>query len=102
MLDSEVMTMIFWPVMVVGSIVVILLAAVAGGPRLFVGTRRRSESFHCPFVDRDVTADFEVSEWDGSALCVHTCSAFAPPRAIRCDRRCLAGRVVASAEVGAR
>ncbi len=90
MLDKEVIVMMFWPFMVVGSIAVILLAVIAGGPRLFAAIRRRSVSLRCPSIGREVTADLAVSEWDGAALDVYACSAFTPPTAVTCDRRCLA------------
>ena len=98
--DKEVVVMMFWPLMVVASIVVILLAVIAGGPRLFAPILRRSASLRCPSTGREVTGDFEVSEWDGSALDVHACSAFTPPEALTCDRRCLGLTVVAARTIG--
>ncbi len=81
--------MMFWPLIVVVIVGMILLAVIAAGPRLFHGTRRVRESFWCPLRRREVSADFAVSEWDGARLAVEACTAFEPPTAIDCARRCL-------------
>jgi hypothetical protein len=98
MVEGAGIGLVFWPFIAVAAIVVILIAALAGGPRLLHGTRRRLEFFRCPWAAREVTVEFEVSAWDDSALAVHRCSAFTPATAVRCDRRCVMTRVTRSTE----
>jgi hypothetical protein len=46
-------------------------------------------SFLCPFRGRRVTAEFRETEPGGRPEAVNWCSAFTPPTAIGCARRCL-------------
>ncbi len=52
-------------------------------------TRLVERSFWCPFRDVNVTAEFQRDPWNDNPLSVDRCSAFTPPTAITCDRRCV-------------
>ena len=64
-------------------LVIIAVGALPGAVR----TVRRS--FWCPFLDRNVTADFREQAWDGRRVEVDRCTAFSPATAIACEKLCL-------------
>lgn len=72
---------------------VALLLVIAYGPLRGV-TRLVTRSFWCPFLKRDVTAEFQEEAWDGRPVEVMRCTAFTPPTAITCQRHCLGLRWV--------
>lgn len=79
-----------------GSLIFVLvlgfaLVLLVWGMFQFVPTPRlqATKSFFCPFRERNVTAEFEETGWDGSAVNVARCSAFDPPTAIACEQGCL-------------
>jgi len=67
---------------------VALLLVITYGPLRGV-TRFVMRSFWCPFLERDVTVEFQEEAWDGRPVGVMRCTAFDPPTAITCQRRCL-------------
>lgn len=77
------------PLLVVGSTGVVLLLALLYGRRLFTGTRRVDESFWCPWRHQPVNLSLRIDAWDGRRVDVEECTAFVPPTAIACDKRCL-------------
>jgi hypothetical protein len=52
-------------------------------------TRTVTRSFWCPFLDRNVTAEFQEEAWDGRPVEVNRCTAFSPPTVITCKKLCL-------------
>ena len=78
-----------WPLLVVAAVALVLVVALSKGPRFFRGTRSVVESFWCPFTTQDVHVDFEIDAWDGHPVDVNRCSAFTPPTAVTCDKRCM-------------
>ena len=77
------------PLLVVAGTGVVLLAALARGRRLFTGTRSVDESFWCPWKHQPVNIGLRIDAWDGRRVDVERCTAFVPPTAIACDKRCL-------------
>ena len=41
------------------------------------------------FGDTNVDVDFKEAVWDGSLVDVTACSAFSPPKDVRCEKGCL-------------
>ncbi len=79
-----------------GIIIIVLALATALGLLLMVMfgalrgvTRTVSRSFWCPFLDRNVTAEFREEAWDGRPVEVSRCTAFTPPTTITCEKPCL-------------
>ncbi len=79
-----------------GAIIIVLAMLTAFGLFLVAAfapfrrmTRIVTRAFWCPFRDRAVTAEFQEDAWDGRSLEVTQCSAFSPPTAITCEKRCL-------------
>lgn len=79
-----------------GMIIIVLALATALGLLLMVMfgalrgvTRTVSRSFWCPFLDRNVTAEFREEAWNGRPVEVNRCTAFTPPTAITCAKSCL-------------
>ncbi|MBI4611688.1 MAG: hypothetical protein HY726_22085 [Candidatus Rokubacteria bacterium] len=64
----------------------LVIAALGALPGAIRTVRR---SFWCPFLDRGVTVEFQEEAWDGTPVGVNRCTAFAPPSAITCEKRCL-------------
>ena len=79
-----------WPFAVVLGVGVVLVIVMLNGVRFFRGTRAIDRSFWCPCVGRLVDAGFRVDGLDGHRMSVESCSAFAPPARITCEKRCLA------------
>ena len=52
-------------------------------------SRLVAKSFWCPFRAGSVTAEFKEEEWGGTCFEVASCTAFAPPTAITCEKLCL-------------
>jgi hypothetical protein len=77
------------PLAIVLSVGVVLVCAFIVGPRLFRGAIAVRRSFHCPFRDQNVSAEFAESAWDGERADVTRCSAFDPPTAVACEKQCL-------------
>lgn len=77
-----------WPLLVVAAVALVLVVALSKGPRFFRGTRTVIESFWCPLKTQNVQVDFEIEAWDGRCVDVTRCSAFNPPTAVTCDKRC--------------
>lgn len=48
-----------------------------------------TRSFWCPYRESNVTAEFQEEAWDGRPVGVTRCTAFAPPTAVTCEKRCL-------------
>jgi hypothetical protein len=65
----------------------LLLLAVFGSLPGVLRTVRRS--FWCPFLNRNVTAEFQEEAWDGRPVDVTRCTAFTPPTAVACEKLCL-------------
>lgn len=80
---------IVWPLLLVMTVGVLLMFALKCGERFAPGTVAYPRSFWCPFRSENVRAEFEEAAWDGKLVDVCRCSAFAPPTAIACDKRCL-------------
>ncbi len=74
---------------VVASVTAVGLLLVAALGPLRKKPRTVTRAFWCPFRDRAVTAEFREDAWDGTRLAVKQCSAFSPPTAITCEKRCL-------------
>ncbi len=74
--------------MVTIAIVWIVLLAVI---LLFLArsVRKVYRPVRCPFLGTDVQARFLEAAPEGRRIDVTACSAFTPPTAIACDRRCL-------------
>lgn len=51
--------------------------------------RNRTSSFWCPFRGQAVTSEFRERLSDHKRVAVNWCTAFAPPEAIECSKRCL-------------
>jgi len=51
--------------------------------------RNRTSSFWCPFREQAVTCEFRERTTDDRRVAVNWCTAFAPPEAIECSKRCL-------------
>lgn len=66
----------------------VLLSVVTVGALRGV-TRAVTRSFWCPFLDRNVTAEFKEEAWDGKPVEVNRCTAFSPTTAITCKKLCL-------------
>lgn len=86
------------PLVVVGTVTVLLLALLLWGRRLFTGTRGVDESFWCPWKRREVDVVFRVDAWDARRVDVEQCTAFAPPTSIACDKPCLDGQALRAAQ----
>lgn len=54
------------------------------------GSVRRA--FWCPLVGRELEVDFARRQWLGESSAVIRCSAFDPPEAVSCTRRCVRAR----------
>ena len=78
-----------WPLIVVGIVAIVLVIMLVTGSSLFRGTRALIESLWCPFKSRLVRTEFEIDAWNGRRIDVTQCSAFTPPTAVTCDKRCL-------------
>lgn len=74
-------------VLALGTAVALLLMAAFGGLPGVIRIVRRS--FWCPFLARNVTAEFQEQAWDGKPVAVNHCTAFTPPTAITCEKLCL-------------
>ena len=79
-----------------GTIIVVLALATAFGLLLLAVfgslpgvTRTARRSFWCPFLNREVTAEFQEEAWDGRRVEVNRCSAFTPSTSIACKKVCL-------------
>lgn len=77
-----------WPLAVVLFVAFVLVVVLLNGRRLFTGTRNIAESFWCPFKSQLVQVEFEIDAWGGQRIDVAKCSAFTPPTAMTCDKRC--------------
>ena len=84
--------MLIWPLAIVTATGAVLLGVLAAGPRLFRGTRLMTDGFRCPFRERVVSVDFVETVWEGARVDVSRCSAFTPPTAVTCEKRCLERR----------
>ena len=76
----------------------LLVASLALVPLLvFLPRRVQHRRFWCPVRRRDVEVEFEEAGLPGfrQAVAVKSCSAFDPPTAVRCRRRCLDGNPAA-------
>ncbi len=78
-----------WPLLVITAVGAVLIAALRMGPRVFPGSRHAGRAFWCPFRERDVAVQFQETVWDAALRDVERCSAFSPPTAIGCDKKCL-------------
>jgi hypothetical protein len=47
-------------------------------------------AFWCPLLGQEVEVDFARTQWLGESSAVLRCSAFDPPEAVTCGRRCAA------------
>lgn len=74
-------------VLALGTALGLLLIAMFGA--LPGVTRTVIRSFRCPFLKRNVTAEFQEEAWDGRPVEVSRCTAFTPPTAITCEKLCL-------------
>jgi hypothetical protein len=88
--DSVGRTLLLYPLVIVVTVGLVLVLALTFGTRLFPGTRRVRERLWCPVRAKRMRVDLEVTAWDGRAVDVTACSAFSPPDAVTCERRCLA------------
>lgn len=79
---------ISWSIAIVVGVAGILVGVRALENRLFTGAAATSRTFWCPFRQRNVTAVFSESVWDGR-FDVQACDAFDPAEAVGCDRACL-------------
>lgn len=68
------------------AVILLVWGAFSVFPRV---SRPITKSFWCPFLARDVTAQFEEEAWDGTPVDVSSCTAFTPPTAITCKKLCL-------------
>lgn len=93
--------MTLWPLMIVGVVGLILLVALAVGPKVTRGTRAVTSFIRCPVRQEPVRVDFRVTAWDGRSLDVDRCSAFNPATAIGCDKLCLRPAEFRRARAGA-
>jgi hypothetical protein len=84
-------TLSAWPLLAVLVLGMVLVWVLVNGAWLFPGTRPLRRAFHCPYRGQDVDVEFSVAAWDGRAVDVRACSAFAPPTCVTCDKRCLGG-----------
>ena len=90
-----------WPLLVVLATGAVLVFVLVRGRRWFTGTRDVSDAFWCPVRAQDVRVEFQVDVWDGTLTDVKRCSAFSPPTAVACEKRCLtAGAVSVQASPG--
>lgn len=81
--------MSLWPLAIVLLVVLILIAVLRSGSRLFPGTRLWRYAFRCPLHERDVDVEFRETVWDGRPVDVTRCSFFRPPTAVTCAKSCL-------------
>lgn len=81
------------------AVALLLLIAFGAFPGM---VRTVARSFWCPFLSRRVTAEFREEAWDGAKVAVTRCTAFTPPTAITCGRRCLGLRRFPSSPEAAR
>jgi hypothetical protein len=82
-------TVVLYPLVIVVSVGIVLLLALAFGSRLFPGTRLVRNRLWCPVRAKRMRVDVAVTAWDGRAVDVAACAAFSPPDAVTCERRCL-------------
>jgi hypothetical protein len=75
-----------WPLLAVAVALVVLLRV---GRVVFRGSRPVSASFWCPFRERAVDVGFQITAWDARPVAVDRCSAFTPPTAVTCEKRCM-------------
>jgi hypothetical protein len=78
-----------WPLPVILAVGVVLVVMLRVGPRLFPGTRHSQRAFWCPYRGRDVEVEFEETVWQGELCDVDRCTAFDPPSAVDCDKKCV-------------
>lgn len=78
-----------WPLVIVLVVGVMLSIAEVFGPRLFPGSRPTVRAFRCPVRQENVQVGFAESVWDGHLVDVEHCSAFTPPTAVTCDKKCV-------------
>ena len=69
-------------------VVTTLLLWATSGTLPSVG-RRRTQSFWCPFRERNVTTEFALDAWGDRPFEVSSCTAFIPERDVVCDKPCL-------------
>jgi hypothetical protein len=86
--QTERMSLV-WPLILVGVVGLVLILALANGPKLFRGTRAVHEAFWCPFRRQDVLVDVRITAWDAKRIEVDRCTAFEPPTSVTCDKACL-------------
>lgn len=78
-----------WPLVIVAAVGMVLALGLRLGPRVFGGLRGVTRSFRCPFRQTNVAVEFQETVWDARRVGVSRCTAFTPPTAIDCERRCL-------------
>lgn len=77
-----------WPLVIVLSVGLALIALWALGHRIFTGTQYRAHAFWCPFRGLNVRVHFKEAAWDGRLVDVERCTAFAPPTDVGCGKAC--------------
>jgi hypothetical protein len=77
------------PIPIFLSVAAVLVGVLSTGRRFFPGMVAARRSFRCPFRDESVAVDFKEAVWDGRLVDVAACTAFSPPRDVRCDKACL-------------
>ena len=80
---------ILWPLLLSLCAGLVLALALKCGERFASGIVARSRSFWCPFVQQNVTVEFEETAAEGRRLDVYRCSAFPSPEAGACDKACV-------------
>ncbi|MBI3637386.1 MAG: hypothetical protein HY216_14430 [Candidatus Rokubacteria bacterium] len=81
--------MSMWPLVGLLTIGLIVAAALVIVDRVFSGPPATTRAFRCPLDQREVFVEFTEVTGHGGRFDVTRCSAFSPPYAVRCDKRCV-------------
>ena len=80
---------ILWTLLLILCAGLSLALALKCGEQFGAGIVTRSRSFWCAPRNQNVTVEFAETTDDARRLAVCSCSAFAPPTAVACDKACL-------------
>jgi hypothetical protein len=76
-------------VVVAAGLMGVFIALLAMSGRFVRLTRTARRSLRCPYLERDVTAEFVENARTGETVDVAWCTAFTPAVAVQCGKPCL-------------